>query len=184
MNKSKTLKHFTSALAVGIFLFLAFGSDDDNDGSSSTSSSTEQTTSSSQTYVQVGEPLKTKYFDVTINEVSIQSRVNTGNQFADLKPEEGTSYLILNTTFKNTDNESRMLTDGEVLINYNGKEYKFDKSETVMLEGWGIMLDQINPLTSKTTNLVYKIPTEIKGATYYRPGRAGKKDLIFIGNIE
>lgn len=181
MNKSKTLKHFTSALAVGIFLFLAFGSDDDNDGSSSSS---EQTTSSSQTYVEIGQPLKTKYFEVTINEVAIQSRVNTGNQFSDLKPEEGTSYLILNTTFKNTDNESRMLMDGEVLINYNGKEYKFDKSETLMLEGWGIMLDQINPLTTKTTNLVYKIPTEIKGATYYRPGRAGKNDLILIGNIE
>lgn len=41
-----------------------------------------------------------------------------------------------------------------------------------------------NPLTSKTTNIVYKIPAEIKGAAYYRPGRSSKKDLIELGNIE
>jgi hypothetical protein len=77
-----------------------------------------------------------------------------------------------------------MISDGEVVINYNGKDYLFDKSETVLLAGWGTMLDQLNPLTSKTTNLVYKIPTEIKGPAYYRPGRSNSDDLIAIGNIE
>lgn len=71
-------------------------------------------------------------------------------------------YLIINVTFKNTNNESRMLIDGSVWINYNGKDYEFDKSETVMAEGYGILLDQSNTLISKTTNLVYKIPAEIK----------------------
>lgn len=97
--------------------------------------------------------------------------------------EDGIHYLIINVTFKNTDDESRMLTDGEVLINYNGKEYKYDRSEMIALKGWGLMLDQINPLTSRTTNLVYKIPAEIVGKAYYRPGRASKNDLIELGEI-
>lgn len=137
-----------------------------------------------KTYVKLGEKLSTKYFDVTVNDAKVRKEVKTGNQFADRKPEDGNSFMILNVTFKNTDSESRMITDGEILINYNGKDYKFDKSETIMLEGWGILLDQINPLTSKTTNIVYKIPSEIKGMVYYRPGRANSDDLIAVGTID
>ena len=120
----------------------------------------------------------------TTRNYSPENSVSTGNQFSDLKPESGTRYLIINTTFKNTSNESRMLMDGEVLVNYNGKDYTFDKSETVMAGGYGLMLDQINPLTAKTTNLVYKIPAELKGTAYYNPARSGSDDLIDLGNIE
>ena len=93
-------------------------------------------------------------------------------------------YLIINASFKNTDKESRMLMDGSVWINYNGKNYEFDKAETVMLEGWGLLLDQINPLTTKTTNLVYKMPAEIKGNAYWQPGRANRDKKILLGNLE
>lgn len=180
----KNLRHLLSASALAVFTFIAFGSMDDDGDSSSSSSSTTINLDNSTTVKQLGETLSTRYFEVTVNEASIQDRVNTGNQFTDLKKEEGIQYLILNTTFKNTDNESRMISDGEVIINYNDKDYLFDNSEMIMLEGWGTMLDQLNPLTSKTTNLVYKIPDEIKGPAYYRPGRSKKSDLIAIGNIE
>lgn len=115
--------------------------------------------------------------------MSLEDRVNTGNEFADLKPEQGNMYLVINATFKNIDKESRMLLDGSVWINYNGKDCEFDKSETVMLEGWGLLLDQINPLTSKTTHLVYKIPAEIKGNAYWQPGRADSGQKILLGNL-
>lgn len=180
----KNLRHLLSASALALFVFIAFGSMDDEGDSSSSSSSTTVSADNSAKAKQVGETLSTRYFDVTVNKVALQDRVNTGNEFADLQREEGNQYLIINTTFKNTDGESRMISDGEVVINYNGKDYLFDKSETVMLEGWGTMLDQLNPLTSKTTNLVYKIPIEIKGPAYYRPGRSNSDDLIAIGNIE
>lgn len=162
----------------------------DKDGSSSSSSSVSSSTEKSEkkseepTGVSVGQVLQTDYFAITVNEVNLQDRVRTGNQFADLKPEQGNMYLIINATFKNTDNESRMLMDGSVWIDYNGKKYEFDKAETVMLEGWGLLLDQINPLTSKTTNLVYKIPAEISGPAYWQPGRAKKNQRIFLGNLE
>lgn len=131
----------------------------------------------------IGEVLSTKYFDVTANSVSLEKQVNTGNQFSDLKAEEGINYLIINATFKNTDKESRMMLDGSVWINYKGKDYEFDKSEPIMLEGWGASLDQINPLTSKTTNIVYKIPSEIKGKAYWQPGRSSSDDKIFLGEL-
>ncbi len=133
--------------------------------------------------VGVGEILHTDYFDIAVNKVSLQDRVNTGNEFADLNPEPGTMYLIINASFKNIDNESRMLMDGSVWINYNGKDYEFDKSEMIMLEGWGLMLDQINPLTTKTTNLVYKIPAEINGDAFWQPGRADSDERIALGSL-
>lgn len=184
----KNIKHLASLGAITFFLIIAMGSmDDKKEKTGSSKAGTSAATVSTEAeanYKKVGETLATDYFDVTVNKVSVENSVNTGNEFADLKPEEGTRYLIINTSFKNNSDESRMLIDGEVLINYNGKDYTFDKSETVMLEGWGLMLDQINPLTTKTTNLVYKIPAELKGTAYYRPGRSGSNDLINLGNIQ
>ncbi|MCY0971039.1 DUF4352 domain-containing protein [Chryseobacterium wangxinyae] len=182
----KNIKHLASAGAFAFFLAIAMGSmDDKKEKSGSSETSTVTANGEAKTnYKKLGETLSTDYFDVTINKVSVENSVNTGNEFADLKIEAGTRYLIINTSFENNSNESRMLIDGEVLVNYNGKDYTFDKSETVMLEGWGLMMDQINPLTTKTTNLVYKIPAELKGTAYYRPGRSGSDDLIDLGNVE
>jgi hypothetical protein len=154
-----------------------------DNSSSSSSEQTEQKTEAPKG-LGIGETLHTDYFDITVNKVSLEDRVNTGNEFADLKPEQGNLYLIINASFKNTDKESRMLMDGSVWINYNGKNYEFDKAETVMLEGWGLLLDQINPLTTKTTNLVYKIPAEIKGDAYWQPGRADSDQKILLGNLK
>jgi len=177
----------TVVIALIVIAQLGKDKDGSSTSSSSASSSSSETTekkASEPTGVGVGQVLQTDYFAIKVNEVSLQDRVNTGNQFADLKPEPDNMYLIINASFKNTDNESRMLMDGSVWINYNGKDYEFDKSETVMLEGWGLLLDQINPLTTKTTNLVYKIPAEIKGPAYWQPGRAKKSQRIFLGNLQ
>jgi len=141
------------------------------------------TTDSPQKRVGIGEVLKTDYFDVVVNNASIDNHISTGNQFVDIPEQPGNKFVILDVTFKNTDNESRMLTDGELIINSNGKEYKYEKSETIMLEGWGLIIDNINPLTSKTTKIVYKIPSDIKGVAFYRPGRAGHDEVILLGNL-
>lgn len=142
--QKKTVRYVTYILLVGISGFL-LGTDGSNGETtySDTNNSSNSTESSTQepTIKKVNETLSTRYFDVTVNAVNTVSYVNTGNPFADLPQEEGTYYLVLNTTFKNTSEESRMITDGEVLIYYNGKEYKFDKAETIMLEGWGLMFD-------------------------------------------
>lgn len=85
---------------------------------------------------------------------------------------------------KNTDTESRMILSGEVLINYNGKDYNFDHPEMIMMPGWQTGLEQINPLTHLVTAVVYKIPKELKGTAYYHPGRSEDGQIIEIGEIK
>ena len=159
--------------------------DSSSSSDKSSSSSNEQTEQIAEETkeIGVGEILHTEYFDITVNKVNLEDQVNTGNEFADLKPEQGNKYIVINASFKNTNTESRMLMEGSIWINYNGKDYEFDKSETVMLEGWGLLLDQINPLMTKTTNLVYKIPAEVKGNAYWQPGRADSDQRILLGNL-
>ena len=180
--KSKTIAKTFSIAAIASFTFFAVASGDKK--SSSESSSAKPTEQATISAVAVGQILKTDYFDITVNKVSVKDKVNTGNQFSDLKKEASNKYLIINATFKNTDKESRMVMEGSVWINYNGKEYEFDKSEAIMAEGYGTMLDQLNPLTSKTTNLVYKLPAEISGIGYWQPGRSNNDQKINLGDLK
>lgn len=154
-----------------------------NESAVKTEVSESQKEETKEVFPTIGESLSTDYFQITLNKVSVDKKINTGNQFADLDEEPGNKFLILDITFKNIDDESRMFSDGSVYINYNGKEYEYDKSETIMLEGWGTLLDQINPLTSKTTKLVYKIPAEISGPVYWEPGRNSDDKRFFCGNL-
>ncbi len=129
----------------------------------------------------IGDAVKAGYFEVTVNRASVENWVNTGNQFTDRKQEAGIKYLILNITFKNIDKKNRMMFDGELYINYGGQEYNYP-SEILLAEGWGIFLDTINPLMSKTTNLVYKLPGEMKGPVVWKPTRS--RERIYVGDIK
>jgi hypothetical protein len=136
-----------------------------------------------QKEIGVGDVLATDYFAIKVNSATLNKRVWTGDDFTSLKQEQGIEYLIVDVTFKNIDSESRMIIDGSVFIQYGGKMYEYDKSETILADGWGLLLDQINPLTTKRTKLVYKLPSEISGPAYYRPGRNSNDNQIFLGNL-
>lgn len=170
-------------IGFGVIIFIGILSNLGKDNKKNTTSNTSSEKNNEENQIKVGEILNTDYFEIRANKIEVQKKVNTGNEFSDLKEEVGNLYLIVNATYKNIDNESRMLFDGSIWIDYNGKEYEFDKSEPIMAEGWGLMLDQINPLTSKTTNLVYKIPEEIKGDIYWQPGRSNSDEKIYLGKL-
>jgi len=121
-----------------------------------------------------GDTIKAGDFEVTLNGHRISDRVDTGNEFTNIAQQEGNQFFIMNVTFKNISDKTKMAFPGSVYIEHNGKTYKYNNPETVMLEGWGMFLEQLNPLTSKTTRLVYKIPTEIKGAIYWEPTRGSR----------
>lgn len=159
--------------------FLQCGSKADKESEKATKAVTEELKKQS---VKVGEHLNTKYFDVIVNSADFYNEVNTGNQFSGLADEDGTDFLIINVSIKNTSDESRMLTDGKVVIESEGKVYNYDKSETIMEKGWGLVLKQINPLVTVTTNVVYKVPSGIKGSFYYNPARSGE-ERVFLGSI-
>ena len=132
---------------------------------------------------KVGDKIQTSHFDVTLKSYKIQKSVSTGNMFVKLDPEEGNKYLILDVNFKNIDNESRMIGgEGKVFVDVNGKEYEYDKSEHLLLDGWGVLLHQLNPMTQKNTKLVFKIPDELKGNIYWEPAHSSKR--FFVGEAK
>ncbi len=192
LEKPKSKMGFGKKLLIGIAILFGIavianigkGKNNGTDSSSSQASTDVEKKEDKKTYISIGQTLKTDYFEVTVNKAELAAKLNTGNEFTDQNAGEGNQFLLLNTTFKNIDKESRMLTDGIVYITYNGKDYEFDKSETILAEGFGLMLDQLNPLISKTTTLVYKIPKEIKGPAYYRPGRADSEEKIYLGDFK
>jgi hypothetical protein len=174
------------AIACTLFSLTTLNSCGGNSHSKNTaeSSVTETKEEAKSNDVSIGQVLKTDYFEITVNKVETSNKVNTGNQYLDLKQEAGSKYLILDVSIKNIDSESRMLTSGSVFIQYNGKDYEFDKDETVLADGWGLLLDQINPLITKKTKLVYKIPAEISGVGKWNPGRTNSDDIINLGDIK
>ncbi|MGL6130537.1 MAG: DUF4352 domain-containing protein, partial [Fusobacteriaceae bacterium] len=131
-------------------------------------------------YNRKGETVETDYFNVTLNKISFTKDIRTGNQYSDLEENQDSLYITMNITFKNTSQESRYIQEGSLILSYNGKNYTFDKSETIMADGWGIMLDQINPLLSKKTNVVYKVPKEEPDRIIYIPGRNSKESGFII----
>jgi hypothetical protein len=54
-----------------------------------------------------------------------------------------------------------------------------------MTEDYGLLLYKIYPLTSKTTNLVYKITAEVKeGDVYWQPIRSDVDEIILLGTLK
>lgn len=171
----KTWQKLLIALGILILILMLIPKSESNEPLASANTTQKQ--------VPLNTPLQTKYFQVTVTDVKISKSVKTGNQFSDLKPEEGNKFVILGITLKNTDNESRMMFEGKLIIDYNGKQYSFEQSEPVFAEGWGIT-ENINPMVTKKTKVVYKIPDEISGTAYYNPARSENDEVIFLGPIK
>jgi len=178
-------------IVIGVILILGIiaslssdkkGSTANTETAAASTASAPSSQSSSQ--VAIGQTLKTDYFDVTVNKASVTRKIKDPSGIGmNAEADPGTKFLVINVTYKNTDSESRMVLDGSVFVDHSGKELNFDNSETLMIDGYGLFLDQLNPLISKTTNLVYKIPEEATGAAYYNPGRSDNDERIALGNI-
>lgn len=111
------------------------------------------------------------YFDVTVNDCTISKSIDTGNRYTTVKPDPDARFLTVNATFKNTDNEGRLPLEGSLFINMDGKDYKFDTTESIMSDGYGIRMRSLNPLIKLNTKIVYRVPNELSGDVYWKPGR-------------
>lgn len=111
------------------------------------------------------------YFDVTVNDCTISKSIDTGNRYSTVKPDPDARFLTVNATFKNTDNEGRLPLEGSLFISKDGKDFKFDTTETIMSDGYGIRLRSLNPLIKLNAKIVYKVPNELSGEVYWKPGR-------------
>lgn len=173
---------------VALSLMTGKDSDGNHNTSGSSNSAQETTTTKSEEEIiaelpKVGTPVQTEYFEVLVKSYKLSPVVYTGNQFADLKKEEGNKYLIIDVTFKNISDESRnIINEGSIFLKVGGKEYEYDKSEMVMHDGFGVILNQINPMVKKSTKLVYKVPEEFKGRIFWQPPRSFKR--IYLGEVK
>lgn len=111
------------------------------------------------------------YFDVKINDCIVSKSIDTGNRYSSVKPDPDARFLTVNATFKNTDSEGRLPFEGSLLIRKDDRDFKFDTTETIISDGYGIRLRSLNPLIKLNTKLVYKVPNELSGDVYWKPGR-------------
>ena len=184
-KKEKRSKIIIAIVVVFVFFIVILVASTGESKTKDKSETESNKTTTVKSYPKIGEILKTEYFDVTVNKIAVTDFINFHNEFMNVKAGNGNKFLLLNVTVKNTDTESRMMfSDGIIWMNYNGKEYKFETSETILAEGWGFIMDDINPLVSKTTNIAYKIPSDIKGEAYFQSGRSNDDERIFLGTIQ
>jgi hypothetical protein len=124
------------------------------------------------------------YFEVATGKSQYGNTVGTGNRLAEPKQWEGSRFFIVNASFKNLDTESRLPVEGSLYITYNGKEYEFDSVETVMAEGYNIWFKKVNPLITMKTKIVYRIPDEIEGDVFWKPGRNPDDTRLWVGSVK
>ncbi|MGL5123404.1 MAG: hypothetical protein ACRC6K_04500 [Fusobacteriaceae bacterium] len=168
------------AILIVLVLVVVSGTSDKGTNTNKVSSKISEE-SKKKNFVNMNTAVKGSKFETTITNSTIKGSIDVGNVYLNVKAENDIKFVVLNSIFKNIDKESRMLFDGKLIINYNGQELTFDKSETILSDGYGIFLDQINPLSSKKTKLVYKISSKIKGPAYYKP--YDSKELTYIGDL-
>lgn len=117
----------------------------------------------------IGDVVKTRYFDITLNKVWIARRINP-NAFVDIAANEGERFVVLEATIKNNDTEGRMFFPGKLQANVGGRTLTFDVTETVMSEEY-TLLENLNPLTTIQKRIAFRVPTEATASLTWIPGR-------------
>lgn len=112
------------------------------------------------------------YFDITVNNCGIRSSVGAKNKYSEPSKWEGSQFVVVDTRFRNMDKEGRLPFVGSLIIKTSsGNELRYDNTETIMSEGYGIYFKSVNPLVTMPTKIVYRIPTDIEGEILWEPGR-------------
>jgi hypothetical protein len=114
---------------------------------------------------------KIGYFNVKIKSCSIARRAVTNNPYTEPKQWPGSRFVIIDVEFKNLDNEGRLPVAGALIVKHKGRELRYDTTEAVNQEGFGIYFKSVNPLVTMPTKIVYRIPDEVGGEMLWEPGR-------------
>lgn len=125
------------------------------------------------------EDAKFGNFQIKRESCKVSTSVGTSNPYSEPERWDGSQFVVIDARFKNLDTEGRLPSEGSLIIQTSdGRELRYDTTETVMQRGYGIYFKSINPLVTMPTKIVYRIPTDISGEVLWEPGRnAGKKRL-------
>lgn len=117
------------------------------------------------------------YFTIKVHKCYVKSLPLTGNPYTEPKEWPGSRFLVVDASFKNEDNEGRLPSEGSLIINYQGRPLRYDNTESILQDGYGIYFKSVNPLISMPTRIVYRIPDSVSGEVSWEPGRnsEGKK---------
>lgn len=121
----------------------------------------------------VGQTVRARYFEVTVNEVAYVSRINP-NALVDLQANPGEQFVVIAATIRNVDTESRILHAGMLQTEIDGRTYKFENPETVLDERFTIVAN-LNPLTSIRTMFAFKVPKDLPAPLVWIPARSDVK---------
>jgi hypothetical protein len=130
--------------------------------------------------VSTDKVLRTRFFNVVVDTTEIFDSIKDIGELVSLPYEAGNEYFVIFISFKNTDNESKMVPDGELGVSRGNNEIKYDDPETLTTRGWGTLMENIEPGITKKTRIVYKIPADISGKAYYYPDISYNQDRIFL----
>ena len=119
------------------------------------------------------------YFNTKIKSCTISDKVGTGNPYSEPKQWPGSRFVIIDALLKNEDSEGRLPSAGSLIIKYKGRELRYDNTESILLEGYGIYFKSVNPLVSMPTKIVYRIPDEVAGEVLWEPGRNVEKTKLW-----
>jgi len=143
----------------------------------------DSTTTRQRKIAVIGEKAVVGYFEISLDKARVDTVLGVANVYAEQLPGKGNTFVILDVTFKCIDKESQIPKIGNLVMKVGDRTYEFDKTETVTAPGWGLYFDVLNPLTTKTTKIVYKIPRDTKGEVFWRPGGNLDSLSFFCGRI-
>ena len=128
----------------------------------------------------LGETVRSGQFEVTVRKLQFLESVGRGLGAETAAP--GTIFAVLEVTVRCVDGESRYYSAGDLLVELDGKNLKFDRSEVVL--GLESPIGNINPMMEKSGYVVYKIPANAAQAPlYWTPGRSFDKVRIALNQL-
>lgn len=177
--KRLKIKHVIIAIVIVLFFKTCVTYNPKTDEERATIKKAERIEEVNRPKNDIGQNIESGYFLVTVHSAKQYGALNE----VDLPRQEGSNYMVIDVSFKNLDKETRTVMSGAVIIKQDGDEYTFESTEPVLMAGddWGLLFEPINPMLSKRTKLVFKIPSEMTGKAYYRLGSTGKDKKIYLG---
>jgi hypothetical protein len=146
-------------------------------------SSCSSRSSGNSSITTVGNVLHTPTLDITVKRAYVDTAISSGNSLYDYQSKPDTKFIIIKTALKNTGTTNTSLDDGQLVVLYNGKEYKFEKSEPINTEGWVASYYNIVPLSSREVSIAFEVPREINGDFKWIPGNGTDDMAISLGKL-
>lgn len=184
-----SVKIVITLLVLALFAFLAVASGDRDKSSDVSEALDGSDTSSEKSEIPLGTTSKIGDFEIKATSFDVLDQVVTDNEYGGLDPEPGSKYAVVGLEVKNVGTQSQGIDSGALVVvpPGGGEPLVMDEEETPTGTGYEKLYswtDKINPKSTKSTKLVYKISSEIKGKAYYDPEIEEDKTLFYLGEIQ